>query len=88
MPRTKPTVLARQMWGRRVAVEVKVDSGDELRGEIRRVRKALRSQALSELFVLVTKGTDSPSEMSRLTGKSKFAVSLQLSELRKAGLLE
>ena len=87
MPKTKPTVLARQLWGRRVAVEVKVDSGDTLRGEIKRVRKALRSQALSELFVAVAKGTNSPSEISGLTGKSKFAVSLQLSDLRKAGLL-
>src|SRR5208337_1700041 len=87
MPRTKPTVLARQLWGRRVAVEVKVDSGDELSGEIRRVRKALRSQALSELFVAVAKGTNSPSEISKFTGKSKFAVSLQLSGLRKAGLV-
>lgn len=76
------------MWGRRVAVEVKVDSGDELREEVRRVRKVLRSQALSELFVMVAKGTNSPSEISRLAGKSKFAISLQLSELRKAGLLE
>lgn len=87
MPKTKPTVLARQLWGRRVAVEVKVDSGDTLRDEIKRVRKALRSQALSELFVAVAKGTNSPSEISGLTGKSKFAVSLQLSDLRKAGLL-
>ncbi len=87
MPRTKPTVLARQLWGRCVAVEVKVDSGDTLRDEIKRVRKALRSQALSELFVAVAKGTNSPSEISGLTGKSKFAVSLQLSDLRKAGLL-
>ncbi|MGA8858277.1 MAG: hypothetical protein WB643_14070 [Candidatus Bathyarchaeia archaeon] len=86
MPKTKPTVLARQLWGRRVAMEIKVDSGDPLRGEIRRVRKALRSQALSELFVTVAKGTNSPSEISALTGKSKFAVSLQLSGLRKAGL--
>lgn len=87
MPRAKPTVLARQLWGRRVAVEVKVDSGDELRGEISRVRKALRSQALSELFGAVAKGTDTPSELARLTRKSKFAVSLQLSELRKTGLV-
>ena len=68
-------------------MEVKVDSGDELRGEISRVRKALRSQALSELFAAVAKGTNSPSELSRLIGKSKFTVSLQLSDLRKAGLL-
>jgi hypothetical protein len=87
MPKTKPRILARQLWGRRVAVEVKVHSGDTLRGEIRRVRKALRSQALSELFVAVAKGTNSPSEISELTSKSKFVVSLQLSDLRKSGLL-
>lgn len=88
MAKAKPTVLARQLWGKRVAVEVKVDSGDELRREIRGVRKALRSLALSELFVLVAKGTNTPTELSRLTGKSKFAVSLQLSNLRKVGLLK
>ncbi len=87
MPRVKPTVLARQLWGRRVAVEVKVDSGNELRSEIRRVRKALRSPALSELFILVAKGTSTPTEIAVLTAKSKFAISLQLSNLRKAGLL-
>ena len=68
-------------------MEVKVDSGEVLRGEVERGRKALRSQALSELFFAVAKGTNSPSEISGLTGKSKFAVSLQLSDLRKAGLL-
>ena len=87
MPKTKPTVLARQQWGKRVAVEVRVDSGDTLGVEVKRVRKALRSQALSELFVVVAKGANSPSEISGMTGKSKFAVSLQLSDLRKAGLL-
>ena len=87
MPRVKPTVLARQLWGRRVAVEVKVDSGNELRSEIRGVRKALRSPALSELFLLVAKGTGTPTEIAVLTAKSKFAISLQLSNLRKVGLL-
>ncbi len=87
MPRVKPTVLARQLWGRRVAVEVKVDSGNELRSEIRSVKKALRSPALSELFMLVAKGAKSPTEIAALTAKSKFAVSLQLSNLRKTGLL-
>lgn len=87
MPRVKPTVLARQLWGRRVAVQVKLDSGNELRTEIRIVRKALRSPALSELFVLVAKGMNAPTEIAARTAKSKFAVSLQLSNLRKAGLL-
>ena len=87
MPGAKPTVLARQLWGKRFAVEVKVSSDDTFRGEIKRVRKALRSQALCELFVAVAKGTNSPSEISVVTGKSKFAVSLQLSDLRKAGML-
>ncbi len=87
MARVKPTLLARQLWGRRVAVEVKVDSGNELRNEIRGVRKALRSPALSELFVLVAKGMNAPTEIAAKTAKSKFAVSLQLSNLRKAGLL-
>ncbi len=87
MARVKPTLLARQLWGRRVAVEVKVASGNELRNEIRSVRKALRSPALSELFVLVAKGMNAPTEIAAKTAKSKFAVSLQLSNLRKAGLL-
>jgi DNA-binding transcriptional ArsR family regulator len=87
MPRTKPTLLARHQWGKRVAVEVKVDSGDELRRETEVVRKALRSPILSELFLLVVKGTNTPTEITRTTGKSKFAVSLQLSNLRKIGLV-
>lgn len=87
MPKTKLTLLARQLWGKRVEIEVKVDSGEELRHEISGVRKALRSPALSELFVLVAKGTSTPTELARLTSKSKFAVSLQLSNLRKVGLL-
>ncbi len=87
MARVKPTVLARQLWGRRVAVEVKVDSGNELRSEIRSVQKVLRSPALSELFVLVAKGMKAPTEIAAKTTKSKFAVSLQLSNLRKTGLL-
>ncbi len=87
MPRVKPTVLARQLWGRRVEVEVKVDSGSELRTEIRSVRKALRSSALSELIVLVAKGMNAPTEIAAKTAKSKFAVSLQLSNLRNVGLL-
>jgi hypothetical protein len=87
MARVKPTILARQLWGRRVAVEVKIDSGNELRSEIRSVRKALRSPALSELFVLVAKGMNAPTEIAVKTAKSKFAVSLQLSNLRKTGLL-
>ncbi len=68
-------------------MEVKVDSGVELQSEIRKVRKVIRSPALSELFVLVAKGASTPTEMALLTAKSKFAVSLQLSNLRKAGLL-
>jgi DNA-binding transcriptional ArsR family regulator len=88
MRKAKPTVLTRQLWGKRVAVEVKVNSGDELRREISGVRNALRSLALSELFLSVAKGTNTPTELSRLTGKSKFAVSLQLSSLKKVGLLK
>ncbi len=68
-------------------MQVKVDSANELRSEIRRVRKALRSPALSELFMLVAKGTSTPTEIGVLTAKSKFAISLQVSNLRKAGLL-
>ena len=76
------------MWGKRVAVEVKVDTGGELRREIEGVRKALGSLALSELFVLVGEGKNTPTEIVRLTGKSKFVVSLQLSSLKKVGLLK
>lgn len=68
-------------------MQVKVDSDAELRGEIRNVRKALRSPALSELFIVIAKGASTPTEVAALTSKSKFAVSLQLSSLRKAGLL-
>jgi DNA-binding transcriptional ArsR family regulator len=88
MPRKQPTVLARRIWGKRVSIRVKVDSGNELRDEISAVRKALGSRALSELFLLVAKGTNIPTDISRLTGKSKFAVSLQLSKLKKVGLLK
>lgn len=65
-----------------------MDSGDELRSEIKGARKALRSLALSELFILVAKGTNSPSEIARVARKSKFAASLQLSNLRKVGLMK
>ncbi len=87
MSRTKPIVLARQQWGKRVTIEVRVDADDRLRREIRGVRKTFRSLVLCELFVLVSKGTNTPTELAKITKKSKFAVSLQLSDLRKTGLV-
>jgi hypothetical protein len=87
MPRTKPTVLARQFWGRHVAVEVRVDSGSELRREIARVRRAFLSPTLSEILFLMMRGTSSPSELARLTEKSKYAVSVQIASLKHIGLV-
>jgi DNA-binding transcriptional ArsR family regulator len=88
MLKTKPTVLTRQLFGKRIAAHVQVNIGKSLREDITIVRKALSSQASSELFLLVAKGICTPSELVGLSGKSKFAVSLQLSELRHAGLLK
>jgi len=87
MQKSKPTVLTRQLFGKRLAAQVRVDVDRGLRHNITVVRKALSSQALSELFLLVTKDIVTPSELVRLSGKSKFAVSVQLSQLRRAGLL-
>jgi hypothetical protein len=88
MQKSKPTVLTHQIFGRRIAAQVHVDVDRGLQRDIRIVRKALSSRALSELFLLVTKGIGTPTELVRLSAKSKFAVSLQLSELRRAGLLK
>ncbi len=88
MPRTKPTVLARQLWGRRVAVEVKIDSGENLSRQITAVRRVLNSAALAEILLLMVKGAKSPSELARETRKSKYAVSIQLAALKRAGLVK
>ncbi len=88
MPRPKPTVLARQLWGRRVAVEVKIDSGENLRRQITTVRRALNSPTLAEIFLLMVKGASSPSELARETRKSKYAVSIQLAALKRVGLVK
>ena len=88
MPKSKPTVLARQFWGKRVAVEVKVDSGSELRHEIAGVRRALHSPSLCRILVLIMKGTSSPTEIARLTEKSKYAVSVQVENLKRIGLVK
>jgi hypothetical protein len=88
MPKSKPTVLARQFWGKHVTVEVRVDSGSEIRREIARVRRAFHSPALSEILLLMIKGTSSPSELARLTEKSKYAASVQLSTLKRIGLVK
>ena len=88
MPGTKPTVLGRQLWGRQVAVEVRVESGETLGGEIGRVRRVLNSSALGEVFLLVAGGTNSPGELARRIGKSKFAVSVQLAALKRTGLVK
>jgi DNA-binding transcriptional ArsR family regulator len=81
-------VLARQLWGTRVAIEVKVESGDRLRGEIARIGTALKSIALGQIFLLMMKGANSPSGLTRQTGKSKYAVSVQLAALKRAGLVK
>ena len=87
MPRPKPTVLARQLWGRRVAVQVKIDSGANLRREIAAVRGVLNSGALREILLLIGKGEGSPGELARRIGKSKYAVSVQLAALKRAGVV-
>lgn len=87
MQKTKPTVLTRQLFGKRIGAQVRVDADPALRHDVMAVRRALSSQALSELFLLVARGIGSPSQLVRFSGKSKFAVSLQLSELRRAKLL-
>jgi len=66
---------------------VRVDSGGSLRHEIGRVRTALNSPALSEILLLVVKGVGSPGELARQTGKSKYAVSVQLANLKRVGLV-
>jgi DNA-binding transcriptional ArsR family regulator len=82
----KPKLLA-ALLGRRMGVEAKVDGDDALRKDVSVVRKVIRSQALTQIFVLVAKGMGSPTHIAKETGKSKFAVSLELSELRKARLV-
>jgi len=87
MPKPKPTVLARQLWGRRVAVQVKIDSGESLRREIAAVRRVLNSAALCEILLLMVKGGASPGELAQQTGKSKYAVSVQLAALKRVGFV-
>jgi hypothetical protein len=88
MQKTKPTVLTSQLFGKRITAQVRVALDHNLQHDITIVRKVLGSQAASELFLLVAKGIGTPSELVRFSGKSKFAVSLQLSGLREAGLLK
>jgi hypothetical protein len=81
----KPSLLTRQLP--LVALEISVEANKEVRRDLTILRKCLRSQALSQLFVLVAQGFRGPTELVQMTGKSKYAISLELAQLRQAGLL-
>jgi len=77
------------LWGRRVAVQVKVDSaGENLRREIVKVRGILNSAALCEILLLILRRGGSPGELARQIGKSKYAVSVQLAALKRVGFVK
>lgn len=51
-------------------------------------RRALSSPALCQVFQVLAGGTGSPSALAKALSKSKHAVSLQLAQLREAGLIQ
>jgi len=84
----KPVFLLPQMWQKHLALEVKIEQQDaRMMREIRKVHVIISSKVLSSVFFLIARGIGSPSEIARHTGHSKYAVSLQISKLRKAGLV-
>ncbi len=85
----KPTILAPQLWGKHIALEVEVDRVDDrLLRDIHAVRRVISSQAACAVFIMIAKGLHSPGGIARQINKSKFAVSLQISELKTAQLIK
>ncbi len=83
----KPIVLAGGPLDRRIRVELAVATDPPFEKELETTRRALRSRALARLYLLVAAGKQGPTDLAAAAGKSKYAVSLQLSELRRAGLI-
>jgi len=84
----KPVFLLPQLWQKHLLLEVKLEQQDpKTLREIRKVHAISSSRVLSSVFLLIARGTGSPTEITRLTGRSKYAVSLQISKLRSAGLI-
>ncbi len=84
----KPTVLAKNILGDQFSLEIDISDDKGIPKAMVQVRNAISSHALSDIFVLVAKGISNPKEIADQTGKSKFVISLQLSKLKEAGLLE
>jgi predicted transcriptional regulator len=84
----KPVFLLPQLWQKHLVLEVKIEQQDpKLSREIRKVHAISSSRVMSSVFLLIVRGTGSPKEIARLTGRSKYAVSLQISKLKNAGLI-
>ncbi len=56
--------------------------------QLARTRQALTSPVACKTFQILAGGTGSPSALAQALGKSKHAISLQLAQLREAGLIE
>ena len=83
----KPVVLAGGPLDRRIRVELAVDADAAFERELEATRRALRSRALTRLFHLIAAGKQGTTDLATASGKSKYAVSLQLADLRRAGLV-
>jgi predicted transcriptional regulator len=84
----KPVFLFPQLWQKHLALEVKMEQQDpKLMREVKRVHSVMTSRVLSSVFFLIARGNGSPKEISRLTGRSKYAVSLQISKLKSSGMI-
>jgi DNA-binding MarR family transcriptional regulator len=84
----KPVFLLPQMWQKHLALEVRIEKQDaRMMREIRKAHVIISSKVLSSVFFLISRGIGSPREIARHTGRSKYAVSLQISKLRQAGLV-
>lgn len=84
---TKPIVLTGGPLDRRIRVELAVTVDVHIERELDATRRALRSRALTRLFLLVVAGKQGTMDLAAASGKSKYAVSLQLRDLRRAGLV-
>lgn len=68
-------------------LSVGMEETDQWLKKVTSVRKVIESKYLSSVFFAIANGVSSPTEIAKKIGKTKYTVSMHLSQLEKFGLI-